>query len=155
VSERRFQFRLCSHHPPPDRASTDLRVELLDEKGEWRLQPPGLDTPGFRLFLLSLLLCQHFYLVANARERGLPLLRVDGEFTVTTGADWILQRLDGLFRLRLDPAAPAAERRRADAEAIAFIAERMKLCPVSRNLPAAVAKAVAVRVEDGENCSPP
>ncbi len=154
MSERRFHFRLCSHHPAPDRSSTGLRVELLDENGEWQIQTPGLETPGFRLFLLSLLLCQHFYLVANARERALPLLRVDGTFTVTTGADWILQRLDGTFTLGLDPAAPAAERRRADAEAIAFIAERMKLCPVSRNLPAGVAKAVAVRVEDGGSDRP-
>ena len=154
MNERRFHFRLQSRHPAPDRASTDLRVALLDENGVWQLQTPGLDTPGFRLFLLSLLLCQHFYLVANAHERGLPLLRVEGEFTVTTGADWILQRLDGTFLLRLDPAAPAAERQRADAEAIAFIAERMKLCPVSRNLPATVAKAVAVRVRRGEEGPP-
>jgi hypothetical protein len=87
--------------------------------------------------------------VANARERGLPLQQVDGEFTVTTGADWILRRVDGTFRLRLDPAATAEERRRADAAAIDFIAERMKLCPVSRNLPSDVAKAVVVRVEEG------
>jgi hypothetical protein len=149
MSERRFHFRLGSHHPAPDRVSTDLRVELLDENGAWQLQIPSLEMPGFRIFLLSLLLCQHFYLVANARERGLPLQQVDGEFTVTTGADWILRRVDGTFRLRLDPAAPAEERRRADAEAIDFIADRMKLCPVSRNLPSDVAKAVAVRVEDG------
>lgn len=48
--------------------------------------------------------------------------------------------------LHLDPAAPAETRTRTDAEAITFISERMKLCPVSRNLTATVQKAIGLRL---------
>lgn len=83
-------------------------------------------TPGFRLYLLSLLLCQHHYLVANAQERRIPLRELEGTFTVITSADWILEQVTGDFRLQLDTNA--------------FSDERMKLCPVSRNLPHSVEK---------------
>jgi hypothetical protein len=42
----------------------------------------------------------------------------------------------------------AQERSPADADAIAFISERMKLCPVSRNLPATVKKTIGLRLGD-------
>ncbi|MCT0248343.1 hypothetical protein [Synechococcus sp. CS-205] len=147
MSQRTFQFRLRSSHDGPTRATQSLEVEFLAESGEWEPQHPSLTTPGFRLYLLSLLLCQHFYLVANAQERAIPLQRVEGSFTVLTSADWILEQLNGDFRLRLDPAVSAEERSRADDEAIAFISERMKLCPVSRNLPATAEKAIGLRLE--------
>jgi hypothetical protein len=46
--------------------------------------------PGFRIYLISLLLCQHFYLVANAREKAIPLQQVEADFLVTTSSDWIV-----------------------------------------------------------------
>jgi hypothetical protein len=64
------------------------------------------------------------------------------DFTVLTSADWILQAVEGDFRIRLDGAASAESRALADADAVAFIQERMKLCPVSRNLPAGVSKRI-------------
>jgi hypothetical protein len=142
MNPRTFQFRLRSSHDAPDRATGDLVVEFLAESGGWQPQTPSLTTPGFRLYLLSLLLCQHHYLVANARERGIPLQQVEGSFTVITSADWILEQVTGDFLLQLDPGASSEERARADAEAIAYIKERMKLCPVSRNLPTSVAKRI-------------
>jgi len=140
MSQRTFQFRLRSSHAAPDRATGSLVVEFLAESGEWQPQTPSLTTPGFRLYLLSLLLCQHHYLVANAQERGIPLQRVEGSFTVITSADWILEQVAGDFRMVLDPGASSEEQGRADGEAIAYIKERMKLCPVSRNLPQSVVK---------------
>lgn len=144
MSQRTFRFRLSSNHAAPDHTVTALVVEFLAESGEWQPQSPSLTTPGFRLYLLSLLLCQHHYLVANAQERGIPLQRVEGSFTVTTSADWILEKVDGDFRMILDAGASGEEQGRADAEAIAFIQERMKLCPVSRNLPASVVKHITL-----------
>ena len=144
MNQRTFQFRLRSSHAAPDGATGSLVVEFLAESGEWQPQSPSLTTPGFRLYLLSLLLCQHHYLVANAQERGIPLQRVEGSFTVTTSADWILEKVDGDFRMILDAGASGEEQGRADAEAIAFIQERMKLCPVSRNLPASVVKHITL-----------
>lgn len=144
MSQRTFQFRLRSSHAAPDRATGSLVVEFLADSGEWQPQTPSLTTPGFRLYLLSLLLCQHHYLVANAQERGIPLRQVEGTITVITSADWILERVDGDFRMTLDSGASSEEQGRADAEAIASIKERMKLCPVSRNLPASVVKHITL-----------
>jgi len=135
MANRVFQFRLRSDHLAPDRQSEALSVDCRDADGHWQPQDPTLSTPGFRLYLLSLLLCQHFYLVANARELSIPLQAVEGFFEVTTGEDWILLRVQGDFRIRLDPAAPTDERSRADAASLNHIRQRMTLCPVSRNLP--------------------
>jgi hypothetical protein len=146
MSQRTFQFRLRSSHSAPNHATSSLVVEFLAESGEWQPQNPSLATPGFRLYLLSLLLCQHHYLVANAQERGIPLRQVEGSFTVITSADWILEKLEGDFRIMLDPDASSEERARGDADAIRYIRERMNLCPVSRNLPATVQKTMALHL---------
>ena len=147
MNQRIFQFRLRSRHSALARTTQSLVVELLSESGEWQPQVPSVTTPGFRLYLLSLLLCQHHYLVANAAERAIPLQQVEGAFTVITSADWILEQVSGEFRMRLDPGASAEERGRADADAIGYISERMRLCPVSRNLPATVHKAIALHLD--------
>ncbi|WP_255024124.1 hypothetical protein [Cyanobium sp. T1G-Tous] len=119
MSERNFQFRLRSSHPAPDRATQDLVVEFLGDSGEWETQQLSLTMPGFRLYLISLLLCQHFYLVANAREKAIPLQQVEADFIVNTSSDWIVASVNGDFRIRLDGAASAQERGVADADAIA------------------------------------
>ena len=146
MNHRTFPFRLRSNHGTPDRATHSLLVEFLSEAGDWQPQHPSLSTPGFRLYLLSLVLCHHHYLVAKAQEKAIPLLQVQADFTVITSADWIIEQVSGSFRLELDPAEPAEERARADDAAIAFISERMKLCPVSRNLPATVKKTITLEV---------
>jgi hypothetical protein len=140
MAERSFRFRLRSSHPAPDRDTADLAVDFLGDSGVWEPQQLSLTMPGFRLYLISLLLCQHFYLVANAREKGIPLRDVEADFTVTTSGDWILASAEGDFRIRLDAAASERERALADADAIAYMRERMKLCPISRNLPETVRK---------------
>jgi hypothetical protein len=140
MAERSFRFRLRSSHPSPTRATTNLEVEFLTDCGSWEPQQLSLSMPGFRLYLISLLLCQHFYLVANALEKGIPLQEVEADFSVTTSSDWILASAEGDFRIRLDAAASTEERSLADAEAIAYMQERMKLCPISRNLPESVHK---------------
>jgi hypothetical protein len=142
MSERTFQFRLRSSHPAPDRTTQDLVVEFLGDSGEWEPQQLSLTMPGFRIYLISLLLCQHFYLVANAREKAIPLQQVEADFLVTTSSDWIVAGVEGDFRIRLDAAASEQERRLADADAIAYMQERMKLCPISRNLPDGVRKRI-------------
>ena len=142
MSERTFQFRLRSSHAAPDRATQDLVVEFLGDSGEWDPQLLSLTMPGFRLYLISLLLCQHFYLVANAREKSIPLQQVEADFIVTTSSEWIVAGVTGDFRIRLDGAASAQEGGLADTDAIAYLQERMKLCPISRNLPDGVRKRI-------------
>jgi hypothetical protein len=87
-------------------------------------------------------LCQHFYLVANAREKAIPLQQVEADFLVTTSSDWIVAGVEGDFRIRLDAAASEQERGLADVDAMACMQERMKLCPISRNLPDGVHKRI-------------
>ena len=138
MSERTFRFRLRSSHRPPERSTTDLVVEFLSDSGLWEPQQLSLSMPGFRIYLISLLLCQHVYLVANAREKGIALQQVQADFKVTTSTDWIIDHVDGDFRIRLDQDASANE------EAIAYMQERMKLCPISKNLPDSVGKTINV-----------
>jgi uncharacterized OsmC-like protein len=152
MTARSFHFRLRSSHLPPERATTNLVVELHKAAGQWEPQQLSFSTPGFRIYLISLLLCQHFYLVANAQEKRIPLERVEADFVVTTSSDWIVAAVEGDFRIRLDAAASAEEHQLADAEAIAFMQERMKLCPISRNLPEHVHKRIALSAEPSEPC---
>ena len=50
--------------------------------------------------------------------------------------------MEGDFRIRLDAAASEQERGLADTDAMAYLQERMKLCPISRNLPDGVHKRI-------------
>ncbi|MBW4529675.1 MAG: hypothetical protein KME02_03195 [Aphanothece saxicola GSE-SYN-MK-01-06B] len=137
-----FQFRLQSRHGAAgDSLSVDVRNGELEP---WQPLVPSLQTPGFRLFLLSLLLCQHHYLVANAVERHLPLAAVDGVLSVTASADWMIEAVDGTFQVRLE-APEGAVTPELDEPSRAFLERRMKVCPVSRNLPGTVTKSIVVQ----------
>ena len=95
MSSLLFQFRLQSRHGA---AGDSLSVDFRNgEQEPWQPLELSLQTPGFRLFLLSLLLCQHHYLVANAVERHLPLAAVDGVLSVTASADWMVEAVNGTF----------------------------------------------------------
>lgn len=146
TTTRRFRFRLQSHHPGPEPSSNDLSVQWLNGEGRWEPQELSLTMPGFRLYLISLLLCQYVYLVANARERQIPLAGVQAEFTVTAAQDWILQSVIGDFRMQLHAAEGNATAPLVPESDLAYIQERMKGCPVSRNLQAGVEKITSVRL---------
>ncbi|MCT0206391.1 hypothetical protein [Synechococcus sp. CS-1332] len=137
-----FQFRLQSRHGAAgDALSVDFRN---GDQEPWQPLEPSLRTPGFRLYLLSLLLCQHHYLVANAVERQLPLATVDGVLSVTASADWMIEAVNGTFQVRLE-AADGAATPELDGPSRAFLERRMKVCPVSRNLPGTVSKSIVVQ----------
>jgi len=137
-----FQFRLQSRHGAAGESlSVDFRT---GEQEPWQPLEPGLRTPGFRLFLLSLLLCQHHYLVANALERLLPLAAVDGVLSVATSGDWMIEAVNGTFQVRL-VAPDGAATPVLDEPSLAFLERRMKVCPVSRNLPGTVTKSIVVQ----------
>ena len=48
-------------------------VEFLNDSGLWEAQQLSFTLPGFRIDLISLLLCQHVDRVANAHEKGTAL----------------------------------------------------------------------------------
>ncbi len=142
MSQLLFQFRLQSRHGA---AGDSLSVDVRNgEQEPWQPLQPSLQTPGFRLFLLSLLLCQHHYLVANARERHLPLAAVNGVLSVTASADWMVEAVEGTFQVRLE-AADGAATPALDEASRAFLERRVKVCPVSRNLPGTVTKSIVVQ----------
>ncbi len=142
MSQLLFQFRLSSRHGA---AGDSLSVDVRNgEQEPWQPLEPCLQTPGFRLFLLSLLLCQHHYLVANAQERHLPLAAVDGVLSVTASADWMVEAVNGTFQVRLE-ATDGAATPTLDEPSRAFLERRMKVCPVSRNLPGTVTKSIVVQ----------
>ena len=114
MNERTFPFRLRSSHAAPDRATQDLVVEFLGDSGEWEPQQLSLTMPGFRIYLISLLLCQHVYLVANARdgscqERCHPLEAFYASFAKVTWrlVCWVangslIHTKSGCFQQRID-----------------------------------------------------
>ncbi|MCP9835741.1 MULTISPECIES: OsmC family protein [unclassified Cyanobium] len=141
MSQLLFQFQLQSRHGA---AGDSLSVDFRNGDQEpWQPLEPSLQTPGFRLYLLSLLLCQHHYLVANAIERHLPLAAVDGVLSVTASADWMVEAVSGTLQVRLE-AAEGAATPELDEASRAFLERRMKVCPVSRNLPGTVSKSIVV-----------
>lgn len=144
MGERNIRFRLGSSHPAPDRPTHDPVADFPDDSRGWQPQQPCLSMPGFRLFPLLLLLCPHVHPVARAREKALSPHRVEADFIVTTGSDWIVASVEGDFRIRQDAAAAGQERALADDDVIAHRQERIRLCPVSRNLPESVRKGIDI-----------
>jgi hypothetical protein len=153
MSQRTFSFRLRSHLTGAEPASASLQLERQDETGAWEALVPSIATPGFRLYLSSMLICLHYHLVAEARERGLSLRAVEGSFRATAAADWALTELRGDFQLQLEDAAQpigavAANPSEAmgDAELIDAIRERMLHCPVFRNLDSSVPRTLQLQL---------
>jgi hypothetical protein len=138
MSQRTFRFKLRSSHCPPERGTRDLVVEFLSDSGLWEPQQLSFTLPGFRIDLISLLLCQHVYLVANAHEKGIALQEVQADFNVTTSSEWIIEHVQGDFRIRIERNTNASN------EVMAYMQERMKLCPISKNLPESVGKTITV-----------
>lgn len=151
---RCFRFRLRSLHDAPSGATRSLDLAMRhSDSGDWLPQTPDLTTPRFRLFLLSLLLCQHFHLVRGAEAHGLPLEQVEGEMAVVTAADWLVQEVHGSFALRLRPgdgaaafSAAAGSDPAALQRALDDLRERLAHCPVARNLPPGAATSLALNV---------
>ena len=138
MSQRTFRFKLRSSHCPLERGTRDLVVEFLSDSGLWEPQQLSFTMPGFRIYLISLLLCQHVYLVANAHEKGIALQEVQADFNVTTSSEWIIEHVQGDFRIRIERNTNASN------EVMAYMQERMKLCPISKNLPESVGKTITV-----------
>jgi hypothetical protein len=121
-----FELRLSSSHQTPDNTLKELEVEVFAD-GEWGPLDLNLETRGFLIFVYSVFICQHMYLHSNATERGLALDTVTGRFKLTTSEDWFVHEIHASF----DVALRAGQ---ATADDVAYIVDRMKNCPVSRNL---------------------
>ncbi len=123
---RTFELRLASRHGLPENTVTDLEVRVLVD-GQWEPLDLHLQTRGFLIFVYSVFICQHMYLHRNAGERNLVLDTVTGGFKLTASEDWLVEKVQARFEAALTSGT-------ATAEDVAYIVERMKNCPVSRNL---------------------
>lgn len=141
MSNRTFQFRLRCSHCAPERNSQELQVEMLRDDGHWEAQKPQLDFPGFRLYLIALLLCQHRHLIRHGLEKGLPLRQIEADFQVSTTDDWDLISLRSAYQIQLDAGAASVE-----ASTLHWIEERMARCPVGRNLPPGLDSQISLTV---------
>jgi hypothetical protein len=156
MGARTFHFRLHSHPSGNEPAAASLQLERLNESGTWEALIPSLATPGFRLYLSAMLICLHYHLVAEARERGVRLARVEGRFSASTKADWALTELRGDFLLQpepdaepMDSAEAPAGQAQGESQLIAALQERMLHCPVFRNLDPAIPRALHLEMAHG------
>lgn len=147
MPSRTFELRLHGTHEGPGLSSPALSLERRSEEGNWQAQTPELTTPPFRLHLIALLLCLRFHLLAEARERQIPLSEMRATLRVTVSGSWDLETVVARFQLWLPPDTSATGRARASAEAIQAMQERMRLSPVARNLPPAVPLTIGVEIE--------
>jgi len=137
MAKRIFEMRLSCRYEAPENTIADLRVESLED-GDWREFHLHTRSPGFEIFVYSILTCQHLYFRTNCAERGLPLESAEGSIYLLTSEDWDLQRLGVRFAGSLISGT-------ASEEDIEYIVGRMKQCPVSRNIKEAAASETEVR----------
>lgn len=126
MSERHFQLRLQALYAQPDNSVAGLAVQKPGVEGweEFVLNPL---TPGFEIFVYSVLSCQHTYFRLNCAERGLLLGEARGEIEMVTDEDWALNSLQVSLQGDLLQGQPTDE-------TIDYIVGRMKQCPVSQNI---------------------
>ena len=126
MSERIFRMRIFCDYNDPDNTVESQRVELFKE-GEWADFDLDTGTAGFLIFVYAVLACQQMHLRLGCKDRGLQLASAAGDIEIATTADWIISRLRVNFSALLNSGE-------ASEEDVATIIQRMKNCPVSKNL---------------------
>ena len=129
MDERIFHLRSRSEHEGDANDLVALSFEL-EVDGDWQPVALSLNMPPFRAFVCASLMCQHAYLRMNATERGLGVAAAAGDFWMKT-RDWNVYEITAHFALTVRSGSPTPED-------LAFIGERMRDCPISRNLTSAV-----------------
>ena len=126
MAAHRFQLRAHFDYAGENTAIENLGADIRTETG-WQALEPELGTPGFLLFVYSLLACQHTYFHANCVESGLRLDRAALELLLVAGDDWKIESVV----VRVEAGLRGGE---ASADKLAYIESRMRQCPVSINL---------------------
>jgi len=126
MSDLTFQMRLKCHYTSSANNVDSLAVEHLVDK-DWRQLDLNTTSPGFDIFMYSILTCQHMYFRLNAAERNLVLDSSEGLVTIGTDAHRVIETLHIDFIGKLKSGE-------ADDSNSEYIKERMGQCPVSINL---------------------
>lgn len=127
MSKHVFNLRMAADYGPAENEITSLDVDVLNEN-EWEILDLNTATPGFLIYVYSMLTCQHMFLRKNASERRLALKSSRAELLVEASDDWLLEKVHVKFIVKL----AAGEANDDDND---YIVSRMKQCPVSKNLP--------------------
>jgi hypothetical protein len=126
MSDREFLITIESGYEGDENTPAGLTAWIFEE-GEWQSLELGIGSPGFVLFVYTILHCQHLYMRTNAAERGLLLESAKGSISVGASEDWVLERLHVEFEAKLRSGKPTSDD-------IEYITGRMQQCPVSKNL---------------------
>ena len=126
MAQRKFTMRLQCRYQGPDNSIAQLAVEVLTADG-WETLDLSVTSPGFQIFVYSVFTCQHKYFHVNCAERSLMLKKAEGSLLLTTDRDWNIQSVRIEFTGYLQSGSAAQHD-------IDYITDRMKQCPVSRNL---------------------
>lgn len=126
TTDRTFDFRLNSTYADPGNILATLHVEHRVDQ-IWQPFQLDVQTRGFLIFVYSCFICQHTYLRVNATEQGLDLAFISGSFKMTTSHDWYILAINAEFDVYLSAG-------NAGHGQVHYLVERMKGCPVSRNL---------------------
>ena len=127
MSDRKWNLRMSCSYQGGKNSIASCQVEILGDDGAWKPLAIANDSPGFLIFVYSLLTCQHMYMYVNAAERGLLLASSQGTMELVATQGWMLTDLRVAFHGQLRSGTPSE----AD---IADIEKRMNQCPVSRNI---------------------
>lgn len=127
---RNFHLRLKCGYDSSENNPTGLVVEVHADN-DWQAFNPTLETPGFLLFVYALFSCQLRYMRVNCAERNIVLESSSGEIQLVAGKSWDVKKVSVSFSSEIKSG-------QLTGDDIAYISERMKHCPVSTNLSAAV-----------------
>lgn len=124
---RKWTLRMvCAYEGAKNHIAT-MQVSMLGEDGAWKPLEINNHSPGFLVFVYSLLTCQHLYMYVNAAERELELSGSEGELVLEATEGWMLTNLRVGFVATLRSGVPTPEKTEE-------IRQRMNQCPVSRNI---------------------
>jgi uncharacterized OsmC-like protein len=126
MNERVFRMQMSCDYQEPDNTVARLQLKVFQD-GEWKAFDLNAGSPGFLVFVYAVFSCQQMHLRLGCVDRGLRLDSASGEIEMVTTEDWIITRLHVAFAAQLKTGE-------AGAEDVETIIQRMKNCPVSRNL---------------------
>lgn len=124
---RKWTLRMVCTYEGVKNHVASMQVSSLGDDAVWKPLEINNASPGFLVFVYSLLTCQHLYMYTNAAERGLELAASEGEMVLEATEGWMLANLRVMFTATLRTGEPTAEK-------VEEIRQRMNQCPVSRNI---------------------
>ena len=124
-----------------DNTIESLHVEhLVDDN--WQELDLNIKTPGFDIFIYSILSCQHMYFRNNAAEYGLVMDSSEALITVIADEHRSIETLHVEFKGKLAAGT-------AGTDVVKSITARVGLCPASINLKEIADKSISVSFEAG------